>query len=1536
MHQNRCRVLTCFALLSAFAALEPPAASAQSAVYHLHNEASATSGFKQLKSAGPDAAQASIQTAALQGVATGEKKIVELDTIAGVPNTAGKIPSGATVSAVVWMRKTAALGTMFPRIKLRLNSATGTAFCTATGTTALTTTLTAYPISCTTTATITMVAADRLYLWAGVNLTAGSSSGAFRGEMGIEGTLNGSANSRVDVPTALPAPTIATLTPNVGPVGTTVTVAGNNFRNQQLGGSVKFFNNRTATITSWSNTSIVVNVPASSVTGSVTVTVAGTVSGGVPFSVGNVPTISVLNPSAGLPGTAVVITGTNFGATKGSSTVKFNGITASTSTWSATSITASVPAGATTGNVVVTVGGIPSSGTTFTVPVLTSVTVSPSGLPLPVNSLQRFKARAHYSDGSSQIVTSGITWVSTDPSVATVGATGVGQTLTQGETSIDATVGGLTGSAAVQVVGPSFVPVGSMAEQRLAHSATLLNDGRVLVAGGTNTWPLASAELYTPATRAFTTTGSMALLRYSHSATRLANGKVLVAGGLTPMFGDYMLPTPTAEIYDPATGLFSATGTLTVARSGHSATLLPDGKVLIVGGDVDGGVVGAIEIYDPVAGTFSDTGLIEERSGHTTSNLSDGTLLVIGGVDGGLFEPPLQTTLIYEPTTGTLTPSGSLVTGSRDHTATILLDGTVLVAGGSFGAQSGIIGRAERVSTQTGTSTPTDSLITVRARHSANLLADGSVLVVGGSIESGGAVSTAERFDAPSDTFVGAGSPNSARHIHTATTLSDGTVLVAGGLGAGASAELYGPPLPPPASLSIAPNPVTLRLGATQQFVAVDNLGNQRYDAIWSVSDAELATIGTYSSPTLTALDYGQVTVTATIGAVSAQAQVAIAPLSLQVTPTEVTMLDGETRQFSVVDEKGKPTSRATWTVDQPSLASISADPRPWLTATGTGTVQLTASIQGVSGTAAVTIAPGTALPVGTRRWTVPSPPGATSTQMVQAGGSGDGPGSYAIAQNGSQSSIKALTNDGQQLWEVVGLPIASAVPDAFGGLLVTVHADCDGVNPMTLLNFDRFGNQQWHYTGASTCPAGPPKMAIRRDGVIAVATPGNLSGFPPLMLIDGATSTVVSIPTIPASSFQSVNGQWTPGYSRIGPPIVDVDGAVYVQYEQRTVSYPPTVVSTSLKLLKIPVTGSSTTTTLLTLTTNVNLFPGRIIPDGQNGVIATYVVQPATGPPDPSPFRAARVSSGVTNYTLPIASPVIDDAYSVPLSPEMVLGQGNLVFASYGTTLTAFDISSGAMAWNHAAANAVTIVAADDVGGVVAKTPGANGNDTILRFASGGTSSSTSFGIGNVDHVVKRLWATSTATAGSSAVEGEDVDWATTGWPQPSPGGQSRPKGIYRDRLGVPGHQDAAFAIMQDLRYAVELTLHEWGGLVCKVGSDYRWGSRLVEGDAGSVNVQAGSGCPGATLWADVHLHVMASGFGEANPSGDDLAGANGQPSVIRYLSTKSQLSTVPSPMFFRYKGGVAPNDAYASICFRAFGEWRKWSDSSQTCGPL
>ncbi len=164
-----------------------------------------------------------------------------------------------------------------------------------------------------------------------------------------------------------PGPNIASLSPTSGLAGTPVTIAGTNFGATQGTSTVKF-NGIAGTPTSWSATSIVVPVPSGATTGNVVVTVGGVASNGVNFTVtAPAPSITSLTPSSGLVGTSVTITGSNFGATQGASTVKFNGTAATPTSWSATSIVAPVPSGATTGNVVVTVGGVASNGISFTV-----------------------------------------------------------------------------------------------------------------------------------------------------------------------------------------------------------------------------------------------------------------------------------------------------------------------------------------------------------------------------------------------------------------------------------------------------------------------------------------------------------------------------------------------------------------------------------------------------------------------------------------------------------------------------------------------------------------------------------------------------------------------------------------------------------------------------------------------------------------------------------------------------------------------------------------------------------------------------------------------------------------------------------------------------------------------------------------------------------------------------------------------------------------------------------------------------------------
>ncbi len=189
-------------------------AKAQTATYHLHKEASSiTTSFNQLKTTGPDAAITTLTTV-LTNKAAGDYVIKEFETQTGVPNAAGAIPSGSTFSFNLYMRKTANVTgvTVRPEAKVKLNGATGTSLCSAIGSTALTTTVTLMNFTCSTAANVSMTAADRFYLWVGVNISASSGS-TYSGELDIEGTLNGNFDSQITVSLPTGAPTISSGTP---------------------------------------------------------------------------------------------------------------------------------------------------------------------------------------------------------------------------------------------------------------------------------------------------------------------------------------------------------------------------------------------------------------------------------------------------------------------------------------------------------------------------------------------------------------------------------------------------------------------------------------------------------------------------------------------------------------------------------------------------------------------------------------------------------------------------------------------------------------------------------------------------------------------------------------------------------------------------------------------------------------------------------------------------------------------------------------------------------------------------------------------------------------------------------------------------------------------------------------------------------------------------------------------------------------------------------------------------------------------------
>lgn len=797
----------------------------------------------------------------------------------------------------------------------------------------------------------------------------------------------------------------------------------------------------------------------------------------------------------------------------------------------------------------------------------------------------------------------------------------------------------------------------------------------MLIAGGYYYTPngaqsLSSSELYDPATGAFdpNSISRMNSDHYSHTATLLNNGKVLIAGGnyIIPNFGGGQSP---AELYDPSTGTFTlTTGDLTTPRSLHTATLLNDGTVLIAGGANSYSLAGA-EIYDPATDTFTASGtMATARDGHTATLLSNGKVLVAGGEDdcaSPCTSSYLSSVEVYDPATRLFVPTGSLS----------------LARGG----------------------------------HSASLLNNGTALIVGGGNFTG-STGTAELFGPTSQIFTGAGSLITPRGSHTATLLNDGTVLIVGGADFNivGQAEIYSSTPPVPNSLQITPATSNMVVGDARQFTAVDNLGRPRPDATWSVSDTSLASITASGSATLTAIAPGTLSITATVDAISAQAQ--------------VTILAG-------------------------------------------------------------TLVPGAVL------WSSPPVAGFVPLQIAQAVPSNLGPGpdlySVQVSADGTQSIIQALTADGQQLWQT-SLPIVNGntIPDGSGGLLITEHNTClpGQTDPMTIVDLDALtGQPKWQIAAAgiqngnSVLYCYPddikwvePQFAIRGDGSVVIAAMTN-NGLPPLT-VNGQ----VNIPVDSSTSTDSSGRQFA-DFSPMGPPIVNSDGYTYIEYEVRQIAYPPRITSAILYLLQIAPGNSITRVILSSVTTDTNLLPGRIIPDGQGGVLATWTISPSNPPSPTHPYQASHVVAGVPGapYDLPFSPTTV----TFGRYPTLVLGESGTAFvtdgadADTGPQIVSFDVNSGSVHWNYLAAtqSTLSLVASTAANGLTAKVTDSNGIDTVLRFDATGIATIDTWSGTGIDYFISDIWTGIGSSSALLAYSADPVDFSTAGWFSPKQQGTNK-----------------------------------------------------------------------------------------------------------------------------------------------------------------
>lgn len=316
------------------------------------------------------------------------------------------------------------------------------------------------------------------------------------------------------------------------------------------------------------------------------------------------------------------------------------------------------------------------------------------------------------------------------------------------------------------------LPTGSLSTARASHTATLLPNGKVLIAGGMEAAG-ATAELYDPARGSVAPAGRMRFDRSGgHAAALLPNGNVLLAGGWSGT-----AVTANAEVYDPSTSTFAATGVMSLPRSGYTATLLSTGKVLIVGGFDGKRRLESAELYDPRAGIFVPTGgMSQPRAEHAAALMADGRLLVTGGNQGS--GQVLAGVEVYDPSTGTFHQTGDMTVIRHKHAAIALPDGRVLITGGSDARD----GRGQHASAETynpvsGTFSSVSNMNAKRFKlpQAVVLLGTGKVLVAGGNEQ-------VEVYDPATNTFRRSeGSVGASLSFSTATLLPDGHVLIVGG-----------------------------------------------------------------------------------------------------------------------------------------------------------------------------------------------------------------------------------------------------------------------------------------------------------------------------------------------------------------------------------------------------------------------------------------------------------------------------------------------------------------------------------------------------------------------------------------------------------------------------------------------------------------------------------------------------------------------------------------------------------------------------------
>jgi hypothetical protein len=722
----------------------------------------------------------------------------------------------------------------------------------------------------------------------------------------LQTTLSGSWDGFITKITTV-LPSITSLSAVSGYTADTLTIYGVNFGESE--GSVTF-NSTSASVSSWDPAEITVTVPGVS-PGLVSIRVNTELAGPSlpePFVILAPPSISSLAPNSGAIDRPMIILGSDFGSTQGTSTVTIGGESAAPLNWSSTQILTRVPSGLSAGNanVIVTVHGFTSNAATFTVVsnTLESITVTRSdgaidwaalgepytsvasgtavavpGIPHLTATLVTANAQpmmaltncaypgdcgwyGNFAENAPILWVGGTyhesEWIANGPLSLSLSSPQAGlefQVMSDELGPFPATVCGynaanellgcapfdgyatgngdnsairigfhasapviskividaagtyyphdfaigniaVTSGLGLLMTGGSqqFVATGTYTDGRtenLTDSATWTSSAEsVATLNGTGVATAVAAGQTTIQASASSVDGSTVLTvvalassvdisdpRQGHTATLLTDGTVLIVGG----YDDSGAVMESAEIYDPSNEMVAATGSMVDARGGHTATLLDNGKVLVAGGyDENGAPLDSVELFDPSTGMFTSAGsMANARGGHSATLLNDGSVLIAGGYD--IDSNALDRAELFFPATGTFASVGRMRSARGFHAATLLNDGSVLLAGG-FGSSGNVLASAEIFYPTSRIFVSTGNLAAKRALHTATLLNGGKVLLAGG-MDDAALMDTAELFDPSQGTFSSTGKMVTARSAHTATLLNNGTVLIVGGYG---------------------------------------------------------------------------------------------------------------------------------------------------------------------------------------------------------------------------------------------------------------------------------------------------------------------------------------------------------------------------------------------------------------------------------------------------------------------------------------------------------------------------------------------------------------------------------------------------------------------------------------------------------------------------------------------------------------------------------------------------------------------------------